>query len=408
MNQVSPRIRLAGLVAARVGEIADESAARVFTEVESYRDNTAAGLREQVAAHCRAIFEIFARDLAGDGTPTAHDFTATAGYAIDRVTQSIPLADFLRAFRISQITLWESLQTIVADDPDLREPAGDAVGVLMQVLEEGATAAAAGYAEAERYLVANTARATRDLVEDLLGGKAPVTGIGHNALNATGLDAHARIAVFSARPVAPPRNPNAFAQALGRIAAANRTGLLTMRHEEIIGIYPVAAGIEALMENLRRMGEVMATAGGLTLTAGLSTAHDGLDAVPEAYAEAGIARDSLHGAPGLRPLQELSALDYLLLSRDPTAGRLIDGPVRRFVEEDAAADGVYIETLLAYVGANLNAKSAAERLYVHSNTAYYRIDRIATRTGLDMRNFSDVLDLLVAVRLIAPHLAVEE
>jgi sugar diacid utilization regulator len=49
----------------------------------------------------------------------------------------------------------------------------------------------------------------------------------------------------------------------------------------------------------------------------------------------------------------------------------------------------------------MNARVAAERLFIHVNTAYQRLDRIAERTGLDMRRFADVQELLAAVRLLA-------
>jgi DNA-binding PucR family transcriptional regulator len=39
-------------------------------------------------------------------------------------------------------------------------------------------------------------------------------------------------------------------------------------------------------------------------------------------------------------------------------------------------------------------------LHVHANTVYYRLDRIAERTGCDVRRVEDLIDLLLAVRLI--------
>jgi len=41
-------------------------------------------------------------------------------------------------------------------------------------------------------------------------------------------------------------------------------------------------------------------------------------------------------------------------------------------------------------------------LHLHVNTAYYRLERIAERTGLDLRKLPEVIDLLVAVRLLSP------
>jgi DNA-binding PucR family transcriptional regulator len=74
--------------------------------------------------------------------------------------------------------------------------------------------------------------------------------------------------------------------------------------------------------------------------------------------------------------------------------------VRRFVEEDAAGGGALIGTLRAYAAANLNAKVAAERLYVHVNTAHHRLSRIAEKTGCDLRDLADVQELLIAIKLL--------
>jgi DNA-binding PucR family transcriptional regulator len=48
----------------------------------------------------------------------------------------------------------------------------------------------------------------------------------------------------------------------------------------------------------------------------------------------------------------------------------------------------------------MNAKTAAERLHLHVNTIYYRLERIAERTGCDLRRLADVMELLIAVRLL--------
>lgn len=396
--------RLADLILESVQEIADKSADRVLNEVASYRDNPAPTLRAEVSAHCRAVFEIFIENLRSTVTPETADYSVTSMYAMNRVAQSIPLADFLRAFRISQITLWESVQAIADTDPALKEASAKAVVGMLQVLETGATIAATAYSEAERYLVADATRATRDIVESLLAGNPPTSGPRQGALHTAGLSSDSPFVVLSGLALSTSAAPRDFAQALGRASAANRGGLLTMRQDEIIGIFPVPSrNIDSTEEPLQRITAVLRERG-ITLTAGLSTLHASLATAPEAYREAQAARAALRGKPGLQYLDRLSPFDYLLSSPDPTAQRLVAPRVRRFVEEDSASGGVYIETLLAYIAANLNAKAAAETLYVHSNTVYYRIERIAERTGQDIRNFLAVLDLLVAVKLLAPKM----
>ena len=59
-----------------------------------------------------------------------------------------------------------------------------------------------------------------------------------------------------------------------------------------------------------------------------------------------------------------------------------------------------IATLVEYAACDLNAKVAARRLHLHVNTAYYRLERIAERTGCDLRRLADVVELLIAVRML--------
>lgn len=178
-------------------------------------------------------------------------------------------------------------------------------------------------------------------------------------------------------------------------------GFAVVRQDEVVGISPVSAGGEtAVVERLRRAQRRLKRQG-IPLGLGISTVHTGISSVTEAYGEACMARDGLGGEPGVIALSMLTSFEYLVLREDPTSRRLIRPELRQFVEEDEARGGALIKTLLAYVASDLNAKTAAERLHMHVNTAYYRLDRIAERTGCDLRRFLDVQELLIAVRLLA-------
>lgn len=102
-------------------------------------------------------------------------------------------------------------------------------------------------------------------------------------------------------------------------------------------------------------------------------------------------------------LPALRAFDHLVLIGGDTAERLISARVREFVQQDLAEGGVLRQTMLEYVAADLNTKVAAERLFVHVNTAHYRLGKIAEKTGCDLRSVSDVLELLIAIKLAQRH-----
>jgi DNA-binding PucR family transcriptional regulator len=46
------------------------------------------------------------------------------------------------------------------------------------------------------------------------------------------------------------------------------------------------------------------------------------------------------------------------------------------------------------------AQPGVRRLHLHVNTAYYRLERIAERTGCYLRRLADVMELIIAIRLL--------
>ena len=273
----------------------------------------------------------------------------------------------------------------------------------MTVIEVGSTVAAEAYVEAQQHAVAETDRVRRDLLEDLLARRASFTGPKRAILRAAGLGPDTRLLVASAELAGDQSDDHALrdaALAVGRLRGTGGPALVVVRQDEIIVVAPVPrGGAEPVVAGLRRACAELRQRQ-ITLAAGVSTVRAGLPEVADAYAEARIARDGLGAAAGVLALPLLSSLDYLVLRDDETARRLIRPRVRRFVEEDTAAGGALIATLVEFAASDLNAVAAAERLHLHVNTAYYRLDRIAERTGCDVRRLADVMELLIALRLL--------
>jgi sugar diacid utilization regulator len=188
--------------------------------------------------------------------------------------------------------------------------------------------------------------------------------------------------------------------ALGRAAGWVLRPLTVVRQDEIV-IVRALKGLDPcrLTEPIEQAQSRLA-AEGVRLAIGISTAFASIGGLPDAYAEACTAIESLGSAGGVMALPDLTAFEYLTLRSDATAVRLIAPQVRRFVEEDVAGGGALTNTLLAYSGANLNTKVAAQRLFIHVNTAHHRLSRIEAKTGCDLRDLSDVQELLIAVKLL--------
>lgn len=396
-------VSLAELVQLHCDQIADRAADRIMQEVPAYAQNADPNLRKQVSVHCRAILQTYLDTLPHGTDPQPGAFTTTADTASYRVSQGIGLPDYMRAFRIAQIVFWESTLEL-GTSVDAKSVLA-AAAPLMRIFESASVAAAEAYLEVEQYRLADTDRLNRDLIEDLLAGREPTIGPRLFKLRNAGLVPDTRILVVTARTKRyrdDERAMRLIRTMLHQINASDTRGLFAIRHSEAICVLPANETDRHIIASLQRLHETLRAAG-VDLAIGVSTVHHGLVDTPMAYREASVARDALGNRGGLLTLSSVPAFDYLILNDHGTAQRLLDPRVKAFVEQDIASGRVYLDTLDAYVACDMNAKQVGERLHLHANSVYYRLDRIAERTGKDIRRLPEVLDLLVASRLLASH-----
>jgi sugar diacid utilization regulator len=319
---------------------------------------------------------------------------------VTRRVGRIPLADFMQGFRVYMEVLWEALLDSAVDEHG-REAALEAAGIVIRYINNAASEAADVYVEAERLLVAQGDRVRRDLLEDLLAGNAPAPGPKLTAARDAGLHPPAPCLVVVAVALTAPEDEHALravAVALARAVGSALQPLTVTRHDELVLIARVEGDAGDLVEALGQARERLAAAG-TPLAIGVSAVQSGLDRVAGGYAQAQDAVERVRATGGMLALPALSAFDCLTRFGRDTARQRIPERVSRFVVEDVADGGVLTATLLEYVNSDFNAKLTAERLYVHPNTARYRLGKIEERTGCDLRRVADVMDLLIAVSL---------
>jgi PucR C-terminal helix-turn-helix domain/GGDEF-like domain len=398
--------RIVTKVEASLGTLVEAATEAIWAEVPAYQAVGDDQLRADVNVHVRAIFGSFLAALETGQPAGRADFALTREQASRRVAQGITLADFLQAFRIGQLTLWQGVLDAAGDDPEARAAALSVVAQIMQVIELGSTVAGEAYVAAQQNAVAEHDRVRRDLLEDLLARRPPAAGPKRGLVSAAGLGPNVPLMVAAAALAADLPEGLTLRDAVGGVMhGTGRPGLAVVRQDEIVGLIPLpsspaAEGRAARIVKALRRSNVGLQQRGIKLAVGISTMRGGLLEVPEAYAEARTARDGLGGSPGVLALTALSSFDYLVLRDDETALRLVRPQVRQFVTDDLSAGGALIATLTEFAACDLNAKTAAERLHLHVNTAYYRLERIAERTGCDLRRLPDVLELMIAVRLL--------
>jgi sugar diacid utilization regulator len=394
---------LAGLVEtlrSRSDAVIDRGLQRIRTEIPEYRAITdpafLADVREHVALHHEAMM----RSVEAGRPVDREELSFMRARATRRVGR-IPLAAFMQAFRIYQEEFWDALLES-ADSEAARTSAMEAAGTIIRYINVAAAEAAEVYLEAERLLHAQGERVRRDLLEDLLAGRQPAPGPKLTAARAAGLVPATACILVAAQPLDPPhdeRQLRSVAVALTRAVGCAVAPLAVVRHEEVVVVATADRPIEALIDGLET-AQAQLVREGIPLAIGVSTLQDGLDRMPAAYEEAVSALERVRTSGGVVALPALSAFDCLALFGADTARRRIPPRVRQFVLDDLAEDRVLTTTLLEYVASDFNTKVAAEHLFVHPNTARYRLGKIEERTGCDLRHVADVLDLLIALRVL--------
>ena len=384
---------------ARHGELVERGVERIFAEIPAYVAFAGTPFADDVRTHVGLHHEAVVRSLAARRPLEPHEL----GFMRPQVTRRvgrIPLADFMQGFRVYMEVLWEALLDSAVDEHG-REAALEAAGIVIRYINNAASEAADVYVEAERLLVAQGDRVRRDLLEDLLAGNAPAPGPKLTAARDAGLHPPAPCLVVVAVALTAPEDEHALravAVALARAVGSALQPLTVTRHDELVLIARVEGDAGDLVEALGQARERLAAAG-TPLAIGVSAVQSGLDRVAGGYAQAQDAVERVRATGGMLALPALSAFDCLTRFGRDTARQRIPERVSRFVVEDVADGGVLTATLLEYVNSDFNAKLTAERLYVHPNTARYRLGKIEERTGCDLRRVADVMDLLIAVSL---------
>jgi hypothetical protein len=392
---------IADALTARREELLSAAMDAYVTRIVAYREAEPA-LLEDVRRHTEQHHDRLCEVLRRGRPIAAGELEFVERHAALRARRGIPLADFLEAFRSYHNIVWDAVLDASRESHTAADQALAAARTVIGYVDLATTRASAAYLDARQLLLADGDRVRRDLLEDLLTMGAPQTAAGLAAAREAGLDSDASYVVIAAVATNALGDDGALPRAARTLATATRgaTAPLTVtRHGEIVLVRPRTTGERVALRSPLVKACKRAASQGVDLAVGVSTVHDGLAAAGAAYREASEAVRRVAETGGVLSLPDLSAFEYLTLRDDAVAPRLIPPEIQRFVAEDREHGGHLIETLLAYAAADLNAKVAAERLLVHVNTAHYRLGRIAEKTGCDVRRLSDVIDLLIAVRM---------
>lgn len=359
------------------GKVASEMVTTFRAGISGYQRLPEAVVQGQIAEIVLRNVEIFFASVVNGRAPSDDELEAFRQSAKARATEGMPLEDLLHAYRLGGRLGWQA----IVDEAGPEEQGGLSFGadLLMQYVDRVTAAVTEAYLEERQHPVAEEERSLRDLLE---------------ALMETGpldfrLQELAERLGFSLAEVYRPfaeTVPGAPASRHSRIAATLRAG-----------------GVLALTEGNRIAGllppdrdELPAEDGTALVAVGEPT---GRAELAEGLEEVRLLVDfgARLGRTGRIATEDL--LPELLLARSPRLASLLEqralGPLESYAERRSSG---LVETLEAFLDADLDRRAAAERLHVHPNTLDYRLRRISELTGLDLAKVDDLVLFALATR----------
>ncbi|MDI6600552.1 MAG: helix-turn-helix domain-containing protein [Thermoanaerobacteraceae bacterium] len=71
-----------------------------------------------------------------------------------------------------------------------------------------------------------------------------------------------------------------------------------------------------------------------------------------------------------------------------------------FKNPDILSDNETLKTITTFLNCSLNLSKASRLLFIHRNTLSYRLDKIHSETGLDIRNFEDAMKMKLCLEIL--------
>jgi PucR C-terminal helix-turn-helix domain/GGDEF-like domain len=361
-------------------------------------------MAQHVADHFFALLSLptdeSARRRGPDGF-TPLDFVVRHG--IRRAQAGVPLRAVLQAYRSGHRSFWSIMCTAI----DRLSPAPEAGMRSTMLLSDYcidytdliSLVLTDAYVAEEGSIVGARSRLISAVVEQLLRGEVPSREAERQLCEKAGMgDGNSMVVLVAQASETPPggsqRSHRDLVGLIERVLAGDRFGrLVESRADEVVALVSARAqtGTE-VTQTLRAEAKTVFSSWLSTGRIGIGLDADALADLPRSYAEARIALALSGDHPPIRHLEEVDVHVYLQHTVDSTARRLLPTLPDEVRAEPLAG------TLAAFAAANLNVKECARQLQVHTNTIYYRLNRVQKLTGLDPRRFGAMSQLLMAVR----------
>ncbi len=379
-------------------------------ESPEYRNAVDDEFTAESKSHCAELLKTIV--VIASGKPYGADpFAFVRRHAEWRARRQVPLVASLHAYRLAHKTYWSVTREQLAEHRRQKQ-ALQALAALSDFWIElfevvGAALEEAHGAEEARILAQHT-RAHAAVIDSLLNGIEPGDGDARQLLTLCGMRPPKAMTVGLIRPTLTDNGSHvdaevalrSLARLLHQMLPSSEIGkLVSTRNGEIILIANSEADTAArLIKHLGRRGFGRKGVGSLGARIGVGLDKRAVAHLPEAFGEARMALEFTDSNRTLRHFADIDLAEFVIHGADRAALRLIPNWVRE--AHASAREAPLIRTIRAFAECSLNVKETARRLGVHTNTIYFRLNRIKERTGADPRTFYGTSTLLTALKLL--------
>lgn len=333
---------------------------------------------ERVLQHCLDHVDVFVATARAGRIPAAGELAFVRLEAVASAREGGELDALLRHYWIGGGVLVRSIVSGLDGMPASARATLTLTQALIDYGERASTALSDAFRAEARRLKAGSAALERELLDDLLAGRrgARVTACARQV--GLEVDGAYQVAVVVSDDLG-----RAAATVGRRLDAVGARRLAVIRDEELIVIgrarKPVRQALEAAAQDH-------------PLTAGIGSTVQGLYGIADGYRDARHALD-LAPAGAVVALGDLNLFDSVVAEVSEATHRLVPPAI-------AGLTDVQRQTLMAFIDCDMDVGQTALALFVHRNTVHYRLRQIERLTGRDVRRFSDLLELVIGVRLL--------
>ena len=345
--------------------------------------------------------------LLGGGPVDTFDFVRE--HARRRAEHRFSLEATLHAYRCSHkvFSRWvrEAILASVSSPEEAQQLAAATLDFTDEYTDAITSIAAGAYLSQTRLLADVAGDQRAELLTILLDGYDESDGRVAKVLRDAGyLDKHQSFCVAMVQPVDPSEMINLdrarrLVDSIDKILQRSPSRrLIDLRHDKVAIVFSDTcrlSGWTAPHTALgRRVRSGLSMVGNAVLI-GLSNDVPSTSQIPTAYREALLALELAEVTHRVVHISEVPARRLMLHLAGDELQRVLPAWTHEFFLADDKLGGSLVATLRAYANADMNVLKAAQRLSVHPNTIYSRLQKILSITGLQARSYHALTELLI-------------